>query len=99
LESESEEKAAGEPGSETIVCTAPSWFTHVTAVPVFTVSTEGSNAKFLIAIEFPPSIEAGVAAGVESVWEEEQPATVHDMITKAIQAEQRTGRECADIIP
>ncbi|MFA6224633.1 MAG: hypothetical protein WC620_00260 [Methanoregula sp.] len=41
VESESDEKAAGEPVSETMVCEAPSWFTHVTTVPVFTVSEDG----------------------------------------------------------
>ena len=46
--------------SETMVCEAPSWFTHVTIVPVFTVSEDGSNAKFLIVIEFPPPVEVGV---------------------------------------
>ena len=67
VESESDEKAAGEPASETIVCEAPSWFTHVTTVPVFTVSEDGSNAKFLIEIEFPP-VEAGVVVVAGGVW-------------------------------
>lgn len=41
----------------------PSWFIHVITEPLFTVREEGSNAKFLIAMEFPPMVEAGGAAG------------------------------------
>ena len=54
-----------------IVCEAPSWFIHVTTVPVFTVRVAGSNAKFLIVIESPPVVEAGdtvVAVGAGGVW-------------------------------
>jgi len=51
-----------------MVCGAPSWFTHVTTVPVFTVRVEGSNAKFLIAIVSPPPVEAGGAAGADEDW-------------------------------
>jgi len=50
---------------------APSWFTHVTTVPLFTVRDEGSNAKFFIDMEFPPPVEVGGAAGVtgaDGVW-------------------------------
>jgi hypothetical protein len=68
VESESEEKAVWEPVSEMIVCGAPSWFTQVTIVPVFTVSGEGSNAKFLIAMEFPPPVETGGIAVAGGVW-------------------------------
>ena len=42
--------------SEAIACGTASWFAHVTSVPAFTVSVEGSNAKFLIVIVFPPVV-------------------------------------------
>ena len=48
MESEPDENATGEPGSEAIVCGAVSRLTHVTVVPVFTISVEGLNAKSLI---------------------------------------------------
>jgi hypothetical protein len=99
VESESEEKAAGEPVSETTVWEAPSWFTHVTTVPVFTVSGEGSNAKFLIAMVFPPPVEGdcGVVAG--GVWLEEQPAAMLARIRRTMQREQNDMRESAGILP
>lgn len=50
-----------------MVCGVASWLIHVTTVPVFTVSVDGSNAKFLIVIEFTPDVEVGVAAGVAVV--------------------------------
>jgi hypothetical protein len=102
VDSESDEKIVGEPVSETTICGAPSWFTHVTIVPVFTVSGVGSNAKFLIVIEFPPPVEAcgaAVAAGAGGVWLEEQPAATHARITSAIQTEQSTKGECLGILP
>jgi len=92
----------GEPESETIVWVAPSWFIHVTTVPVFTVSEEGSNAKLLIVMEMPPPVDAGgavVVAGAGPVWEEEQPAAMQARMSRAIQAEQSTKREGAGILP
>ena len=87
VESESDEKAAGDPVSETMVCETPSWFTHVITVPVFTVNEDGSNAKFLIMIEFPPPVEAGVVVAAGGVWYEVQPATRQVMIKRMIHAE------------
>jgi len=55
----SEEKVSGEPGSETTVCTVPSWLTQVTVLPVFTASEEGLNAKFLMEMEFTPPVDTG----------------------------------------
>ena len=55
----SEEKVSGEPGSETTVCTVPSWLTQVTVLPVFTASEEGLNAKFLMEMAFTPPADAG----------------------------------------
>ena len=70
MESESDEKATGEPGSEAIVCGAGSRLTHVTVVPVFTISVEGPNAKSLILmVDAPPeatwvvTVTGVVAAG------------------------------------
>jgi hypothetical protein len=57
----SEEKAAGAPAPEAMAWGAPSLFTLVTTVPVFTVR-EGSDAKFLIVNIFPLPDEAGGAA-------------------------------------
>jgi hypothetical protein len=99
VESESDEKAAGEPASEAMVWGAPSLFVHVTVVPVFTVREEGSNAKFLIEIVFPPPVEAGGAAGVDGAGPEEQPATVQARITRTVQAMRNSMRGYADIIP
>jgi hypothetical protein len=93
----SDENDAGEPVSETIVWEAPSLFTHVTVVPVFTVSAEGSNAKFLIEMVFPP-VEAGVPAGAPGGLEEEQPAAIQARIKRTIHAVQNSRREYADII-
>jgi hypothetical protein len=98
VESESDEKGAGEPVSETMVCGAPSWFTHVTTVPVFAVSEDGSNAKFLIVMEFPP-VGAGVVVVAGGVWLEVQPATMQARITRAIHDEQNAKREYFDILP
>jgi len=93
----SDEKDAGEPVSETIAWVAPSLFTHVTVVPVFTVSAEGTNAKFLIEMVFPPA-EAGVPAGATGGWEEEQPAAKQARIKMTIHAVQNSRREYAAII-
>jgi len=54
VDSESDENATGEPGSEVIVCGAVSRLTHVTVVPVFTISVLGLNAKSLILTVDPP---------------------------------------------
>ena len=85
--------------SETMVWGAPSLFIHVTVVPVFTVSVEGSNTKFLIVIVFPPLGEAGGDAGVAGVWPEEQPAAMQARIRTTVHAMQNTRRECSDTIP
>lgn len=58
--SDSDVNATTDPGSEAILCGAPSWFIQVTVVPVFIVSVAGLNAKFLIAIEFNPATGVGV---------------------------------------
>jgi len=68
VESELEENAAGEPVSEAIMWGTLSWFVHVTVVPAFTVSEAGSNAKFLIAMVFPPLVAAGGAAVAGVDW-------------------------------
>ena len=54
MESESDENATGEPGSEAIVCGAVSRLTQVTVVPVFTIRVLGLNAKSLILTVDPP---------------------------------------------
>jgi hypothetical protein len=54
--------------SEVIVWEVPSWFIHVTTVPVFTVNEEGLNAKFLIAIVFPPPVDVGGGVVADGVW-------------------------------
>jgi hypothetical protein len=97
-ESGSEENAAGEPASETMVCVAPSLFTHMTPVPVFTVRVGGSNAKFLRVIEFPSPVEAGGVIVAEGAGEEEQPAAMQANITTAEQTMQNIRREYADIL-
>jgi hypothetical protein len=58
--SDSDVNATIAPGSEAILCGAPSWLIQVTVVPVFIVSVAGLNAKFLIAIEFNPAAEVGI---------------------------------------
>ena len=65
MESEPDENATGEPGSEAIVCGAESRLTHVTVVPVFTISVLGLNAKSLILTVDPPPAGTSVvtAAG------------------------------------
>lgn len=74
-------------------------FNHVTAEPVFTVRTGGSNAKFLIIIVFPPPDATVVAAGDAGAGLEEQPAAMQVMITSAEQVKLIIRRECADIYP
>ena len=58
--SESDVNATTGPGSEAIVCGAPSWFIQATVIPVFIVSVAGLNAKFLIVITFNPVAGAGI---------------------------------------
>jgi len=93
----SEENAAGDPSSETMVCVVPSLFTHVTPVPVLTVRAGGSNAKFLIEMVFPPPVDAGGVVPAEGEGEEEQPAAMQAMITRTEHATQDTVREYANI--
>ena len=99
VESESDVIDTGEPVSETIMWGALSWFVHVTAVPLFTVSGVGANAKFLIAMVFPPPVAAGDAAVAGVVWGEVQPAVIQARITMTVHAVQNTRRECSDIFP
>ena len=85
VERELDEKASGEPASEARAWGAPSLFTHVTVVPVFTVRVEGSKAKFLIVTEFPPPPVAGDAVVADGAVEELHPADRQEMINKAEQ--------------
>ena len=88
---------AGEPASETIAWGTESWFVHVTEVPVFTVSESGLNAKFLIAMAFPPPGEAGGEGTDTGACEEEQPATMQARTTRMMHAVQNARREYAGI--
>ena len=63
MESEPDENATGEPGSEAILCGAVSRLTHVTVVPVFTISVEGLNAKSLILTVDAPPVGTWVVPG------------------------------------
>jgi hypothetical protein len=56
--------STGVTGSEATWCTAPSWFDHVTVVPVLIVRLAGLKAKFLITISFDPPKGAGVVGAV-----------------------------------
>ena len=76
-----------------MVCGVASWLIHVTTVPVFTVSVDGSNAKFLIVIAFPPPVEVVGATVVVAVWGEEQPATMQARIKRMVHTEQNTKRK------
>lgn len=82
-----------------MACVAPSLFTHVTVMPVFTVRVGGLNAKFLIVIVFPPPDEADGVAGVDGAGLEEQPAAMQAKITMTVHTMQNTRRECSGIIP
>ena len=95
----SDENGTGEPVSERRVWGALSRFVHVTEVPDFTVSAEGSNAKFLIAMEFPEGVAAGGREGAGGVWLEVQPAAMQARTTRTRPAIQNTRRECAGILP
>jgi hypothetical protein len=99
----SDEMTAGAPASETMVWGALSLFTHVTVEPAFTVRLEGSNAKFLIAMVFPPPEEAvagagGAGAGGAGAGPEEQPAVMQARITRAMQAIPGIRREYSGMI-
>ena len=72
---------------------------HVTEDPVFIVSVEGSNAKFLIRMAFPVPVVAGIDDGVGGVWLEVQPAVMQARTMSTKQAMQKTRRECAGILP
>jgi hypothetical protein len=54
LGSGSEENVADEPASEAIWWVVPSWFVHVTIVPLPMVSVSGIKAKFLIRTDGDP---------------------------------------------
>jgi hypothetical protein len=73
-------------------------FVHVTTVPTFTISGEGSNAKFLIVMTFPPPV-AVEGAGTGAAGEEVQPAAMHAKIIRRIQDIPDTIRTCDDILP
>jgi len=98
VESESDENAAGDPASEARAWGTPSLFTQVTMVPVFTVSEEGSNAKFLIATVAPPPGVAGGAAGAV-VWLDEQPAAIQARMIRTVPTMQNIWRDLSGIIP
>jgi hypothetical protein len=96
--SESEENAAGDPVSEAIMWGTLSCFVHVTVVPVFTASEAGSNAKFLIAMVFPPPVATGGAAVAGVDWEEAQPAITHARTKRTVHPEQNIQRESDGMI-
>jgi len=91
--SESEENGTGEPVSEAMMWGTLSWFVHETVVPVFTESEPGSNAKFLIAMVFPPPVTAGGVAVTGADGYDVQAATMQARITRRVHAVQNTMRE------
>jgi hypothetical protein len=94
VESEAEENCSGATLSETMVWGALSWFVHVMTDPLFTVSGEGSKAKFLIATALPLPVAAGGDADPPgAVWYALQPAARQAATTKTILAAENTRRE------
>jgi hypothetical protein len=71
----------------------------LTAVPLFTVSEEGSNAKFLMITVFPPVVEVVGAAVAGGACEEEHPAAMQDTIKRMTHAKQNIKRDFAFITP
>jgi hypothetical protein len=71
----------------------------LTPVPLFTVSEEGSNAKFLMATVFPPAAEEVGAAVGGGVWLEEHPAAMQETIKRTTHAKQNIKRDFACITP
>jgi hypothetical protein len=71
----------------------------LTTVPLFTVSEEGSNAKFLMTTVFPPAAEDVGAAVAGGVWYEEHPAAMQETIKRTTHAKQKIKREFACINP
>ena len=73
---------------------------QVTVVPAFTVRVDSLNAKFLIAMVFPPAAGGCVAAAEGAgLVEEEQPADKQARISRAAHTDQNRVREWVDIIP
>jgi hypothetical protein len=68
-------------------------------VPLFTVSEDGSNAKFLMLIEFPPVVEVVGAAVAGGACVEEHPAAIHETIKRTTHARQKIKRDFACITP
>jgi hypothetical protein len=71
----------------------------LTTVPLFTVSEEGSNAKFLMATVFPPSVEVVGAAVAGGACEDEHPAAMQETIKRTTHARQNIRRDFACITP
>jgi hypothetical protein len=71
----------------------------LTTVPLFTVSEDGSNAKFLMAIVFPPATEDVGAAVAGGVCEEEHPAAIQETIKRTTHAKQNMKLDLACITP
>jgi len=82
-----------------MVCGALSRFTHVTAVPLFTVSEAGSNAKFLITTGFGPAAEVVGAAVAGGACEEVHPAAMQERIKRTTHAKQNIKQDFACITP
>lgn len=74
-------------------------FVHVTTVPLFTVSEDGSNAKFLMLIVFPPVVEMVGAAVAGGDCVEEHPAAIQETIKRTTHARQKIKRDFACITP
>jgi hypothetical protein len=71
----------------------------LTTVPLFTVSEEGSKAKFLRTMVSPPAAEEVGAAVAGGVWEEEHPAAMQERIKRTTHAKQNIKRDFACINP
>jgi hypothetical protein len=71
----------------------------LTAVPLFTVSEEGSNAKFLMITVFPPGVEVVGAAVAGGACEDEHPAAMQETIKRTTHARQNIRRDFACITP
>jgi hypothetical protein len=68
----------------------------LTIAPLFTVSEEGSNAKFLMIMVFSPAMEVVGAAVTGGALEEEHPAAIQETIKRTTQANRKSiGSLCA----
>jgi hypothetical protein len=74
-------------------------FVHVTTVPLFTVSEDGSNAKFLMLIVFPPVVVVVDAAVDGGACGEEHPAAMQETTKRTTHARQKIKRDFACITP